>query len=112
MSTKECSGFFFILFGTLVICQNKETPGFYTLTETRFINNSKSKQNLKNPTHSFVDTRKTETCGKFQQKIINSTVVGAQNFQFSRQITRFLGNTRALPEFMYWILHHVISIIK
>ena len=36
---------FFILFRTLVICQNRKRPGFYTVTETRFINNSRSKRN-------------------------------------------------------------------
>ena len=88
-------------------------PGFYTLTETRFINNSRSKQNLKNPTHPFVDIRKTETCAKFQQKIMNCTVVGAhESFQFFRRITWFLGNTRALSKFKYCILHHLITIIK
>ena len=78
-----------------------------------FINNSRSKQNLKNPTHSFVGICKTEKCAKFQQKILNSTVVGArQSFQFFSQITWFLGNTGALSKFKYWILHHLISIIK
>ena len=47
-------------------------PGFYTLTDTRFFNNSGSKQNKKG---------KQESCSKFQQKILNSVVVGArQNF--------------------------------
>ena len=40
-------------------------------------------------------------------------VFGAcQNFQIFRQITWFLGNTRALSKFKYWILHDLISIIK
>ena len=30
--------------------------GFYTFTETRFISNSGSKQNKKNPEHHFVDS--------------------------------------------------------
>ena len=65
MSTKGCAGFF-ILFRTWVICQNKKKiPGFYTLTETRFINNLRSKQNNKNHTHPFVDIRKTETYAKY-----------------------------------------------
>ena len=68
---------------------------------------------LKNSTHPFVDIRKKEMCAKFQQKILNSTVVGAcQIFQFFRQITWFLRNTRALSKFKHWILHHIISIIK
>ena len=63
--------------------------------------------------HTLVDIRQTEKCTKFQQKILNSTVVGArQSFQFFRQITWFLGNTRALSKFKYWILHQLISIIK
>ena len=67
----------------------------------------------KNPTHPFEDIDKTETCAKFQQKILNSTALGAcQSFQFFRQITWFLGNTRALSNFKYWILLHLISIIK
>ena len=54
-----------------------------------------------------------ETCAKFYQKIINSTIVGArQSFQFFRQVTWFLQNTRALSKFKYWILHLLISTIK
>ena len=88
-------------------------PGFYTFKETRFINNSRSKQNFKNPTHAFADIRKTETCAKFQQKIVNSAVVGTrQSFQFFTQITWFLGNTRALSKFKYCILHRLISVMK
>ena len=110
---KRVCGIFFILFRTWVICQNKKIPGFYTLTETRFINNSRSKQNKKHPTHPFVNIYKTETCAKFQQKVLNSTVVGArQSFQSFREITWFLENTRALSKFKYWILHHLNSIIK
>ena len=40
-------------------------------------------------------------------------VVGAsQSFQFFREISWFLGSKRALSKFKYWILHHLISIIK
>ena len=47
------------------------------------------------------------------KKILTFTVVGAfQIFQFSRQITWFLGNARALSISKYWILHHLINIIK
>ena len=35
-----------------------------------------------------------------------------QGFHFFRQIIWFLGNARALSKFQYWILHHLISIIK
>ena len=39
--------------------------------------------------------------------------IGArQSFQFFRQITWFLGNERILFTFKYWILHHLISLIK
>ena len=52
----------FILFRTWVICQNKKRPGFYTLAETRFIINSRSKQKKKNAKHPFVDIGKAEKC--------------------------------------------------
>ena len=40
-------------------------------------------------------------------------VIGArQSFQYVKQIIRFLGNNRALSERKYWILQHLISIIK
>ena len=38
---------FFIWFRSLVIWQNQKRPGFYTLKETRFINNPRSIQNKK-----------------------------------------------------------------
>ena len=70
----------------MLFAKIKKIPGFYTLTEISFINNSRSKQNLKNLIHAFVDIRKTETCAKFQPKIIISTVVGArQSFKFFKQ---------------------------
>ena len=56
----------------------KSRPGFSTLTETRFINNSRSKQNKENPEHPLVDIGKMKMCKKFQQKILNSMVVGAK----------------------------------
>ena len=37
-------------------------------------------------------------CAKFQQKMLNSMVVGArQSFQFFRQKTWFIGNDRGPP---------------
>ena len=81
-------------------------PGFYTLTETRFINNSRFKQNKKNPKHPFGDIGKYETCANFRKtlKILNSVIVRAhENFQFFRQITWFLGNNRALSKCKWWI---------
>ena len=66
---------------------------FYT-----FINNSRSKQNKKNPAHPYVDITKQKTCAEFQQKIWNPMIVGArQSFQFFRQKTYFIGNNRCLP---------------
>ena len=55
---KEVYGIFVILFRSWVICKNKKRPGFYTLLFYSFINNSRSKQNEKNPTHPFVDITK------------------------------------------------------
>ena len=52
-------------------------------------------------------------CVKFQQKILNCRIVGAcQIFQIFRQNTWFLEKNRALPEFLYGVLHYLISIIK
>ena len=63
--------------------------------------------------HIFVDIGKTKTYAKFQQKLVKSMVDDVrQSFQFFRQITWFIGNKRALSKFKYWILHHLISIIK
>ena len=96
MSTKGCVGFFkFYLDLELFEKVKKDLVSctfFYA-----FINNSRSKQNKKNPTHPFVDITKSKTCAKCQQKKLNSMVVGArQSFQFSRQKTWFLGNNRDL----------------
>ena len=93
--------FFFILFRIWVICQNKiKTLVSKQFTAIKFINNSRSKQNKKNPEHAFKYTGKQETRVKLQQKILNSVVAGARKrFQFFRQIVWFLGNNRALPKF-------------
>ena len=53
---------------------------------------------IKKIPHTLVDIAKQKTCAKFQQKILNSMVVGVrQSFQFFRQKTWFLGNNRGLP---------------
>ena len=58
--------------------------------------------NQKNLKQTLVDIGKMETCTKFQQKILNCTLVGArQSFQFFRQTTWFLKNKRALPKFKF-----------
>ena len=78
-----------------------------------FPNNSKSKQNKKNPRHAFVDIGKWEMYAKFQQKILNCRVVGArQSFQIFLQNAWFLINNKALSKFLCGILHYLISIIK
>ena len=97
MSTNTCVGFFLFcldvgLFAKIKKSWFRRTP-FYT-----FNNNSRSKQNKKNPTDPFVDISKWKTCAKFQQKILNSVVVGArQSFQFFRKKAWFPGNNRNLP---------------
>ena len=93
MSTKGCVGLFlFCLELELFAKIKKKIHSFYTLTDTSFINNSISKQNKKNPTHPFVDIRTRETCAKFQQKILNPTVVGAPSkvsiFQTNNLVSR------------------------
>ena len=67
---KLCVGFFLILFRSSIICKNKKRPGFYTLVLYIFINNSRSKQNKKNPEYPFLEIIKWKTCAKFQQKNI------------------------------------------
>ena len=52
---KSVFGIFFILFRSSVTCEIKKRPGFYTLIFCIFINNSRSKQNKKNPEHPFVE---------------------------------------------------------
>ena len=75
-----------------------------------FANNTRSKQNKKNPKHSFADIGKKKTCAKFKQKILKSMVVRArQNFQFFRQKTWFLENNRDLSKFLYGIFHYLVS---
>ena len=77
------------------------------------VNNSSSKQNKQNPTQAFVDIDEYGTSAKFQQKLIQSLVVGArQSFQFFRQNTWFLENNRELPKFLCCILHYLIIITK
>ena len=52
-------------------------------------------------------------CAEVQQKLLVSVVVEArQSFQFLRKSTWFLKNNRAFYEFLYEILHYLISIIK
>ena len=90
-------------------------PGFYTLSEASFFifllitqDLNKIKSNPKYPSGYIV---KKEICSKFQQKPLNYTAVGArQSFQFSRQITWFLENNRALS--FVCVLNYLFSIIK
>ena len=60
MSKKGCSGFFLILFRFCLDFRNKNVKN--ECVETRsfliFENNSRSKQDKKNPTHFFVDIDK------------------------------------------------------
>ena len=51
---KRVFGIFFILFRSWVICKNKKRHGFYALVFHIFINNSRSRQNKRNPEHPFV----------------------------------------------------------
>ena len=71
---------------------------------------------IKNPTQAFVDIGKQKTCAKFQQKILNSRIVGGrQSFQIFRQNAWFLGNNRALSSFVWYFAllnQHCQIIIK
>ena len=55
---KRMRWIFFISFRSWVICKNLKRPGSYALVFDTFINDSRSKQNFKNPTHLFVDITK------------------------------------------------------
>ena len=109
---KRVGGIFFILLRSWVINKTVKSECVETRSILIFANNSRSKQK-KHPTYAFVDIGKWETCGKFQQKILNCRVVATrQIFQIFRQNTWFLENNRALSKFLCAILHYLISIIK
>ena len=103
----------FILFKPCVIdktgfCKGVETRSFFILA-----NNPNSKPDRKNPEHTSVNIRKWQLSTKFQQKLLNSMVVGArQSLQFFRKNTWFFENGRALSKFLYDILHYLINITK
>ena len=104
---------FFILFRSWVINKIVKNECIETTSFLIFANNSISKQNKKIPEHPFVDIDEWEMLAKFQQKVLNPTVVRArQSFIFFRQNTWFLENNGALSRFLYGILHNLISIIK
>ena len=77
-------------------CECVETRCFLILTNNLELNKKKQK----NPKHPFVDIGKWETCGKFQQKLLNSLVVGAcQSFQCFRQNKWFFAKKRGSSKF-------------
>ena len=63
---KKLFGIYYVLFRSWFICKNQKRPGFYTLTEIIFINNSRSKQNKKNPQHPFVAIAKRKNDSPLQ----------------------------------------------
>ena len=97
MSTKGYSTFFKFFLDVELLSYLR--PGFYTLVCYIFINNSRSKQNKKNPEHPFVDIVQ---CAKFQQKILNFLAVRhSQKFSNFHTNSLFLENNRASPKFRY-----------
>ena len=58
MSTKGCSGLFFVLLRPWVTNNNVKNEWVETKSFFIFANNSRSKQNKKNPEHTFVDIGK------------------------------------------------------
>ena len=64
---KRVLGIFFISFRSWVIKKTGFCEGVETRSFSFFANNSRSKQNKKNPEHPFLDIGKNETCAKFQQ---------------------------------------------
>ena len=69
------------MFRSWVINKNVKKECIETRFFSIFANNSRSKQNKKNTEHPFVDIGKQETCAKFQQKILNSMVVGTRQLE-------------------------------
>ena len=57
-------GIFAVFFRSSVIPKKLKRPGFYTLVFYIFINNSRSKQNEKNPEQAFVGIIKWEISAK------------------------------------------------
>ena len=115
MPKKGCSAFFlfyldleFIKKVKILVSVSVWKVGlFYFLQITQDLNTRKSNE------HSFEDIGNSETCEKFQQKMLNSMVVCfSQSFQFSRQNTLFLKNSEVLSKFFREILYCLISIIK
>ena len=111
VSTKGCESFFLFCIDLELFPKIKNTWflhnwGFFTfLLITQNLN--------KNPGHTFLEISKYKTWAKFQQKILNSVVVGAhQSFGIFRQNTWFLEINITLSIFLYGILHYLISIIK
>ena len=94
MSTKGGLEIFFILFRSSVINKSKY-PGFCKCVETSsfllFGNNLRSKQNKRNPKHTFIDIGKKEMC-----------------------IPRFwfFESERALSKFLYEILYYLLPNYK
>ena len=95
MSLKRCSKFFFIrselqLFAKIIkdlVSTHSQKPG---LSITHNL------KKIKNPKNSNLDNGKKKTCAKFQQKKLNSMVVGArQSFHVFREISWFLGNKKS-----------------
>ena len=112
MSTKGCSGLFsFYLKFELCICQNKQRPDFYTLTETRFTNNSNLNKVKKIPSTLLQTLERQKSVQNFSKnvKLYRSS---SSSEQFFMEITQLLGNKRVLSKFKNQILHHLISIIK
>ena len=107
---KSVFGIFLFCLDRELFAKIKKIPGFYTIVSYIFINNSRSKQNKKNPEHPLVDIVSRKHVQNLSK---NFMIVGVhQSLQFFRQITWFLGNNSDLPKFKYQILHNLISIIK
>ena len=97
MPAKVCVEFF-ILFRSWVIYKSLKDLVFTHSCFTLLLITQGLSKIKKYPTNSFVDITKKKTCAKFQQKILNTMVVGArQSFQFLRQKAWLLGNNRGLP---------------
>ena len=88
---------FFLFYLDLELFAKIKNTWFLHTCFIHFYYNSRFKQNKENREYDFVDIIKKKTCAKFQQRILNSMVVGArQRFHFFTQKTWFLRNNRGL----------------
>ena len=75
-----------------------------------FANTSRSRQNKKNPAHSFVEVG--NMCDVSAKIIELWGIWSLSQFSNFQKNTWFFEDNRALSKFLYGILHYLVGIIK